>query len=184
MINFKADVTEVRKLAHLIPQLVPLVGEEVHATMVESGLLVSTMVAARIGKESKNIGLLQAAVRFPEGFTVEGQPLKLYTGTIAAAGVLSAFGVSASLYSNYVEFGTKAHMPPAEPIEYWVGRKFGLSGDALEAATWGVRWTIYRRGTYAKANFFLAWHYDGAKRKVSALWRTIGARVVKRWDKL
>ena len=105
-----------------------------------------------------------------------------YEGTIAASKKMSISGVATNIYANYVEFGTKPHWPPVAPLELWVTRKFGLSGPEAQAVAHSIAANIAHRGTWAKANFFLAWHYDGGKRKTEAIWRKVPARVVKRWS--
>ena len=56
-----------------------------------------------------------------------------------------------SLYAPFVEDGTRPHMPPSDPISFWVARKFGLPMGSPEnrRATWGVMRKIARSGTKA-----------------------------------
>jgi hypothetical protein len=67
--------------------------------------------------------------------------------TIARVGPIGA----ASLYAPFVEDGTRAHMPPFDPIAYWTARKFGLPLGSPEnqRAAWGVMRKIARFGTKA-----------------------------------
>jgi hypothetical protein len=182
-IEYHVDISELHRMATLVPQMAGIIEQEVEKAMVDSGMALTTLVASRIGSTSKNTGLLQAAVSFPEGFTTEGSLSSVYTGTVAASGKkVSQFGVAASIYANYVEFGTRAHWPPSAPLEYWVTRKWGLSGDDARAAAWWMCMQIAKRGTYAKGNFFLAWHYDGGKDIVKRIWAGVPSKVAKRWN--
>jgi len=51
------------------------------------------------------------------------------------------------VYAEPVEFGTRPHMPPAQPIRDWVRHVLGLGGAEGEAATEAIRWKIFRHGT-------------------------------------
>ena len=53
-------------------------------------------------------------------------------------------------YAQYVEFGTKPHRPPIEPLKKWVRQKFRLSGKKLNNTAWAMWHKIARKGTPAK----------------------------------
>jgi hypothetical protein len=47
----------------------------------------------------------------------------------------------------FIEFGTRPHMPPLEPLIVWAARKFGVDGDEARAIAWAVAQKIARSGT-------------------------------------
>ncbi|MEA3432405.1 MAG: HK97 gp10 family phage protein [candidate division WOR-3 bacterium] len=51
------------------------------------------------------------------------------------------------VYAPAVEFGTRPHFPPTQPIKEWAHRKLGLEGEELEKATKSIQWKIYHEGT-------------------------------------
>jgi len=51
---------------------------------------------------------------------------------------LTARVVNNMEYALPVELGRRAKMPPVAPIQLWVERKLGLSGDEAERAAWGI----------------------------------------------
>ena len=51
---------------------------------------------------------------------------------------LTARVVNNMEYALAVELGRRAKMPPVAPIQLWVERKLGLSGDEAESAAWGI----------------------------------------------
>lgn len=69
--------------------------------------------------------------------------------------------VSLSSYARYVEFGTKPHMPPVEPLIPWAKKK-GLN-------PWAVARSIAKKGT--KANPFLQRALDNTKTGVESEFR-------------
>jgi len=183
MIKWEIDITEIRRLAMLLPRFNDAIEEEVVSAMVESGMMLTALVSAEIAAHSKNTGLLAAAVSYPEGFTVEGEPLGTYTGTVAAANKVGMFGVSTSFYSNFVEFGTRPHTPPLEPLEYWVTRKFGLQGDEARQRAKLVQMSISHRGTRARYHFQHAWKERGGERRVKRIWAEVPRKIIQRWER-
>ena len=179
MIEFQIDVSELRRLERLLPELTDIIIDEMGNAMTESGMLLTTIVSSRIGAKSTDLGLLRAAVQWPSGFGMQAKGVWGMVGLVKAANTQSISGVATSIYANYVEFGTRPHWPPREPLRMWAQRRFGDEsiGDRVAAA-------IAYRGTYAKANFFLAWHYDGGRTKVTQIWKRVPVKVIRRWDRL
>ena len=57
-------------------------------------------------------------------------------------------------YATFVEFGTRPHRPPIEPIRNWVRLKFNIhSPKKLESTSWKVWWKIAKKGTPEKRYF-------------------------------
>lgn len=50
-----------------------------------------------------------------------------------------------------VEFGTKPHFPPTGPIQFWVERKLGLSGEEAASAAFGIAMIISGKGKPKKS---------------------------------
>ncbi len=178
MIEFQVDVSDLQMLARMIPELGTIILDEMDKAMEESGMLLTAIVSQRVMAKSSDTGLLAASISWPSGFESTGEGLSL-TGYVRASQRMGISGVSTALYSNWVEFGTRPHWPPREPLRLWAEHKFGdeTIGDRVAAA-------IAARGTYAKRNFFLAWHYNGGKVKVAEIWRKLPVKVIQRWDGL
>jgi len=105
-------------------------------------------------------GLRSAAMRL-ESFIIE---------EIDAAGAVATSELKASVdteptelgaitgadapHAPFIEFGTRPHMPPIQPIEDWVRIK-GLASDdeEVEEIAMDIAWTIYKYGT--EPRFFL-----------------------------
>ena len=75
-------------------------------------------------------------------------------------------------YGPYVEFGTRPHMPPVEPIQKWVeikSRRFvrtksgkqrwikGKQGKEARSIAWAIAMTIKKKGTKAHPYLRPAW---------------------------
>jgi phage gpG-like protein len=56
---------------------------------------------------------------------------------------------SDSIYAPHMEFGTRPHMPPIEPLIRWAERKFQKKGEEAERIAWGVAFKIKARGIEA-----------------------------------
>lgn len=57
------------------------------------------------------------------------------------------------LYAAPVEFGTRPHHPPIQPLIDWVELKLGLRGREAESAARRIAWAIARRGTRGTGMF-------------------------------
>lgn len=117
------------------------------------------MLAAAFGRipeitQTELRRFMHSATQFLQGEVVERTPAAEGTlrGSIIAGvrelpgDFLGTVGTSLS-YAEAVELGTKAHMPPIEPLEQWVRTKIGLSGKKATAMARGIQWKIYHHGT-------------------------------------
>jgi len=177
MIRFKIDVTEIEELAKAAPKMAPIIDEELEAAMNESGMLLTTMVAART---PVNFGILRSSIQFPTGFEVRGMPGKSLEGKVKAAATFVA-GSSPHDYANYVEFGTRPHWPPAGPIELWVIRKLQPPANEVYAVVRGVQRAIAARGTEGVHMFRRAWQ-EGGKEQVERIFSQVPVKAIKRWE--
>lgn len=53
-------------------------------------------------------------------------------------------------HAEYVEYGTRPHRPPVQPIQDWVEVKLGLSGASATSAAHAIAAGIAKRGTQAQ----------------------------------
>ena len=112
--------------------------------------------AARYAKITEAANLLERAVKknAPYGAgpihmrdTIHG---KVSTSGARVAGIV---GTPAE-YGEPVEMGTKPHFPPTGPIQFWVERKLGYSGDEAASVSFLIARANYRRGTKGKKMFY------------------------------
>lgn len=75
--------------------------------------------------------------------------------SISTEGISIAVG-TAMAYAVPVEFGSRPHRPPVEPLQDWVEAKLGLKGDAARRAAWAIAGKIAREGTEGAFMFTLA----------------------------
>jgi hypothetical protein len=172
VISFEVDVSELKRLAQLVPAMATIVEEEMDKAMDESGALLTLLVAPRV---PVNYGLARASIAFARTGSSRGT----LQGMVASDGRTTSAelgGVSTREYVNYLEFGTRAHWPPLKPLKLWALRKFGD-----EKIGYMVARKIAKQGTWAKGMFFLAWH-QGGQRRVEKIWRGVPAKAVRRFE--
>jgi len=56
-------------------------------------------------------------------------------------------------YAAFVEYGTKAHSAPLEPIRQWVKKKMRVAANSVNTVAFFIHRRIRRRGTNAHAFF-------------------------------
>ncbi len=66
-----------------------------------------------------------------------------------ASGAVGEIG-SPLEYAEHVEFGTRPHFPPIQPLQDWVEVKLGLRGAEARSVAHAIAVTIGRRGTAAQ----------------------------------
>lgn len=76
-----------------------------------------------------------------------------------------------------VEFGTKPHFPPIDPLAWWAEKKLGLSGDAARSAAFAIAHSIARRGTEGHAMF--RDNFDQHKNRVHNILARIAEDIVR-----
>ena len=115
--------------------------------MIQSTALLARAVVLRFDKAAGglppaiNTGLLRNSVawRVP---TVEGHTIEGGVGTNVA-------------YALPIEFGSRPHWPPLEPIQLWVQRKLRVAPARVKSVAFLVARKIARRGTQARQIFAL-----------------------------
>jgi hypothetical protein len=60
--------------------------------------------------------------------------------------VYGQFGTPA-IYGESLEYGTVAHFPPVEPIQFWVEKVLGITGSEAKGVAFCIARAISRRGT-------------------------------------
>lgn len=64
---------------------------------------------------------------------------------------------SALPYAQYVEFGTRPHTPPIQPLIDWAKVKFGLTDAGAKSAAFAIRSKIAKKGTQPNPVWRLTW---------------------------
>ncbi len=172
-IEFNIDASELAKLAAALPEMTPILVEEMDSAMDESGMLLTGMVAART---PVNYGLLRASIGWPSGFEKSGTMTDLLRGIVGAADKTGVSGVSTSTYVTYVEEGTSPHWPPSAPLKLWAIRKFGD-----ERIGYAVARAIAARGTKGVHMFQRAWN-EGGRERVTRIWRQVPVKAIRRFE--
>ncbi|MCK5557995.1 MAG: HK97 gp10 family phage protein [Candidatus Hydrogenedentes bacterium] len=176
MIDFKIDISEVEALSNAMPRMREILEEELVMAMNETGMLLTTMTAARV---PVNFGILRSSIQFPMGFQVRGSPVNVLRGDVQASSLAGAM-TSPHEYANYVEFGTRPHWPPAGPIQLWVIRKLQPPADQVDMIVRGVQAKIAREGTPAHRMFKRAWD-EGGKSQAERIFKQVPVRAIKRF---
>lgn len=101
-------------------------------TLLAAGLDLERAIVENITKRASNTGALA------QSWQVQA---KSYDEVIVFSNLL---------YAPFVEYGTKPHRPPIEPIMKWVRLKLGKSGRDLESTSWAVWHKIATKGTPEK----------------------------------
>lgn len=65
------------------------------------------------------------------------------------SGVLASIGTPLP-YAEHVEYGTRPHRPPVQPIQDWVEIKLGVSGERARGVAFAIAQRIAVRGTRAQ----------------------------------
>ena len=126
--RLKADLNGVAELTAEYPE----VSREVREAKIMEGLLILER-AVKI-RTPFGAGPIHLRDSFFTEVNVTGQS------------VLGIFGNPLE-YAEPVEFGTQPHFPPVDPIEFWVEKKLGLSGDEARSAAYAIAWKIAQKGT-------------------------------------
>ncbi len=172
-IEFNIDASELAKLAAALPEMTPILVEEMDSAMDESGMLLTGMVAART---PVNYGLLRASIGWPSGFEKSGAMTDLLRGIVGAADKTGVSGVSTSTYVTYVEEGTPPHWAPIGPLKLWAIRKL-----EDERAAYGVQRQIARYGVKSVRMFYRAWH-EGGRDGIARIWRQVPVKAIRRLE--
>jgi hypothetical protein len=81
-------------------------------------------------------------------------------------------------YAEPVEYGTKPHFPPLEPLQYWVEKKLGLPEKEAKGVAFLIARKISVEGTEGAHTFEFAWEEN--KDRVEKMLNEIAEEVIKR----
>lgn len=81
------------------------------------------------------------------GQSITSQPLE-----IAGGAIIGAVGTSIA-YALPLEHGSKAHMPPVQPLVSWVRVRFNVKPAQALPIAWAIARKIAKKGTPAKKVF-------------------------------
>lgn len=173
-IAFEIDVTGLKHLVDALPGFADAVAQAMDKAMDETGMLLTTMVAART---PTNYGLLRSSIQWPGGFNKQGNAIDTLRGVVGASNTASVSGVSTSVYVWYVEEGTSPHWPPIAPLKLWAVRKFGD-----ERIAYPVQKAIAARGTYGEFMFVRAWT-QGGRDKTVKIWEKVPVEAIHAFER-
>lgn len=162
MTSIAFDAADVGRWRSAFLRAPALAAEEMQAFMTRATAHLQAEVQARTPTTH---GVLRASVYgevqlFQSGFGVEG-----LVGTPLA-------------YGPAVEYGTKPHHPPVEPLIDWARQKLALSGVEAERAGRAIAWKIAHKGTQGVHMFRDAFNEN--REQIVADFRRSAARVVRR----
>jgi hypothetical protein len=139
--------------------------------------------AARYAKITEAVNLLERVVKkdAPYGAgpihlrdTIHGKT------SVMGERVTGIVGTPAE-YGEPVEMGTKPHFPPVGPIQFWVERKLGYSGDEAASVAFLIARAISVRGTKGKKMFSKGFEENEAR--VMRILNEIPEEIVRRLHK-
>lgn len=133
-VTIRYDVAEFAAVAARAPQILQA---ELRQAVTEAGLFAEREVKERT--PTSGAGTLRDSI---------GALPVVISGTAVRGGVGSSLS-----YAAAVEFGSKPHWAPLAPLQDWVERKLGLSGEEAEGMARGIQFKIAAHGTPA-ANMF------------------------------
>ena len=183
VITHTVDVTDLSRLAGASSKMKTFTRRRFKAGMDESGMLVTSLVAART---PVNYGLLRAGITYPEGYKLQGRGnLDQYRGVIGASGVKGQ-GAVASDYVLYVEEGTKPHWAPIAPLKLYALRKWGNErlGYALQRVIAGSALGGTGPGGTKGAHMFKRGWEEGGARGVQRIFRQVAIDVSQEFRRL
>jgi len=134
--NIVTDTSQISQLASLWQQAPDITREEMTRSVTEADLLVQ-------GE------LMQVLPKGAGGLHGAGLVGTLFTEERALATNVIGLTATKEPYAEYVETGTRPHMPPLQPIEDWVRSVLHLGGEEAKSAAYGIRWKQYHEGTKA-----------------------------------
>lgn len=121
--------------------------------------------AARHAKITEAINLLERAVK--KGAPYGAGPIHMRDtihGKTSVMGERVAGIVGTPVeHGEPVEMGTKPHFPPVGPIQFWVERKLGYSGDEAASVAFLIARAISVRGTKGKKMFSTGFEENEAR---------------------
>ena len=138
---------------------------------------------ARTSKLTEAVNLLEAAIKkiTPYG----AGPIHLRDtihSSVKRSGerIVGMVGTPAK-YGESVEFGTKAHFPPVDPIRFWVEKKLGYSEAEAASVAFLIARAISVRGTKGAKMFETG--FSDQEARVMRLLNEIPEEIAKRMNR-
>ena len=148
MLEMTYDLSEVNKLFGEFPDAV----RSATVSKVTEVLMYLERLVKQATPQGAGPAHLMQTIGPPE-VTVLGDKVKGMLGTPAK-------------YAEPVEYGTRPHFPPIEPIKYWVEKKLGLEGAEAASVAFLIARKISKEGTEGAYMFTDTWneHQDDINR--------------------
>lgn len=162
--RIEADLRDFGLLAELWQREPTITRQEMLVAMTDADLLLKGELMQALPAGAGGAAGLRGSV-FTEEFPLADNVIGLVATNVT--------------YAPHVEFGTKPHMPPLQPIMDWLAAKVGSSGKELRDHAERIAWSIYAHGT--KANPVWATTFNRLtgeiRRKIEASVQRIIARL-------
>lgn len=136
--------------------------------------------AARVSRIAEALLLLEYAVKLltPVGAGPAHLRDTIFAGKPLVAGQsITGYLGTPAIYGEAVEFGTKPHFPPIEPIQFWVEKKLGIQGKEAKSVAFLIARKISKRGTEGADMFGKGFKKN--KQKVLAILQKIPADIIR-----
>jgi hypothetical protein len=114
-------------------------------------LFPEAVTEATVAKVTEAVKFLERVIKSDHDFPYGAGPLHLLQtiGTevdISGRAIIGIVGTPAK-YAEPVEYGTKPHFPPIEPIQFWVEKKLGIEGKEAKGVAFLIARKISVEGT-------------------------------------
>lgn len=116
--KFTIDASEIKGLQALWAHAPQIVGEEMYAVVVEADQFLKGELQQQLPRGAG--GIAGGAGLAGSIFTEEQRLSEQVIGAVA----------SPLAYAEYVEVGTRPHMPPIQPIQDWVQAKLNITDES------------------------------------------------------
>lgn len=164
MIEIYIDLSEVEELAKKYGRGPEIIDKEAMRTMKEGTLLTERLV--KLGLEPHQAtGMLYSSIYSSVYHIQDG-----------IEGIITA-KLPGKRYVEFVEFGTRPHWPPVEPIRFWVLQKLRPPVEEVPGIAFLVGRKISRVGTPARRAFEQGWLE--AEPKVMSMFNVMAYKVVE-----
>ena len=163
-LNIEIDIREAAAMARAWAQAPEIVREELYRATLEAELLLE-----RETQENTPIGV-------GGGGGLKGS-ISSREPQILADTVIGEVGTPLD-YAIPVEFGSRPHRPPVQPLADWAKAKLGVSDDEAEGVGWAIASKIAKEGTEGAFMFTNA--LDSARPQIEVIFAQARQRIVDR----
>lgn len=162
--NITLDASDFAQLADFWKRGPDIVREELLRTMADADMLLKGELMQKLPAGAGGAAGLRGSLNNEEHRLGDN-----VIGTVA-----SNLG-----YSGYVEFGTKPHWAPIQPLMDWVEAKLGLREKEAKSVAFAISHAIHKRGTKANPVWSEVWQAQQAtiRAKFEAALQRIATRL-------